>query len=180
MILLEYNKVNYKKLLKNVSSKEVDYYLNLLQVENPEFKLLVEHIGGNSINEIIENECQIFQFGSILSLEEMVEHTNMIEPLWIKTFIPMVANGDGEYLLFNNDIGEKNFGKLHLYSPSLLFVNDPISYYDSIFCMILTTIQAYKKGFLKYDVDEDWLDHDMDGLFQIAKNINKDSDYWKL
>src|SRR6266498_4574581 len=179
LILTKYNTINYRKLKDSLPNDEVLSYLNKLKVIDSNFKSLYNWKNGNDVNDIAVMRCQIFNFGSMISLNSISFFMNTSELYWGPFFIPLVANGDGDYLLYNNE-NESDHGKLHLFSPSLLFIEEPITYYDSISSLLETTIEAYKQSALIYDSKEDWLDIDIDKYYEIAKQINIKSKYWAL
>ncbi len=179
LILTKYNTINYRKLKDSLPNDEVLSYLNKLKVIDSNFKSLYNWKNGNDVNDIAVMRCQIFNFGSMISLNSISFFMNTSELYWDPFFIPLVANGDGDYLLYNNE-NESDHGKLHLFSPSLLFIEEPITYYDSISSLLETTIEAYKQSALIYDSKEDWLDIDIDKYYEIAKQINIKSKYWAL
>jgi hypothetical protein len=182
-ILQEHNQDNYKKLKVSLPDTEINYYLKKLGINDQNFELFFEWRNGNDINEISNQHCQIFDFGSIISLESIVKLTitNTKKELnsWKSSFTPVIANGEGDFLLYNNDEKQDDYGKLHLFSASLLFIEEPISYYDSLETLIKTTIEAYKQSIFRYDPKRKWLNMDLDRYFEIAKVINNKSKYWK-
>ena len=80
-------------------------------------------------------------------------------------------------LLFNTKLG-KHYGKLYFYSVPYLYIDYPISYYDSLAAMIQTTIDAYKLKIYSYDDKEIWLYVDNQKFNELAKKNNGNSTYW--
>ena len=177
--LRKYNLDNYKKLQPPLPENEIDNYLNELGVKNENFKLLFRWTNGFDCSQGEKTRSKIFDRGALLSLEYITELTNDDIDIWKKTFVPLVSTGDGDYLLFNNKKG-KDYGKLHLYSVAALFIDNPVSFYDSIYAMIETTIKAYEKKILVYDANENWLDENFEEFHKLGKKYNKLSDFWKL
>jgi len=179
-ILKEYNINNYRKLKNPLDDKEIDSYLKELKVTDLNFKLFYSWKNGNEIDDLWNIRCQVFDFGSMITLNSIIKLRNKPDLYWNNFFIPIIATGDGDYLLYNNNDEANDYGKLHLFSPSLLFIEEPVSYYDSIFSLLETTMEAYKRSILKYDTKENWLDIDIKKYHEVAKRINVKSKYWTL
>jgi hypothetical protein len=179
-ILEYYNLSNYDKLYSPLSESEVTNYLKKLNVEDESFKSVYLWKNGFDPDEDINIHCQLNIFGAFQSLKSVWETGlfRVAESIWKETFIPIITEGLGEYLLFNNEQGN-DYGKLYLYSASLSFT-EPISYYDSLTAMIETDIAGYENGIFSYDQKNNWLDIDVKKYGRIAKSINKSSNYWNL
>ena len=102
---------------------------------------------------------------------------NEEDPRWEGPYLPLLRDDTGQFLIFNNGPG-KDHGKIHLYSSSLGFIDDPISYYDSVPAMIETTLLSYEQEAFVYDDAKDWLKIDRNKYAKIAKAINQRSKYW--
>jgi hypothetical protein len=178
-ILKEKNLRNYEKLLPPLQDREVNELLTELNVKDDDFRTLYQWKNGFDPDGKVIGACQIFKLDIMLPLNWVLKKVliNKTDPIWDDSFIPFITDSTGQFFLFNNSPGN-NYGKIHLYSVSLFFIEEPISYYDSIGSMIETTIEAYSTGALKYDPDEDWLDEDIEKFYKIAKTINKNSDRW--
>jgi len=178
-VLKEKNLSNYEKLSPPLQESEINDLLNRLNVNSNDFKMLYEWKNGFDPDEKVIGACQIFNLDTMLPLNWILKKVRINEtnPIWDDSFIPLITDSTGQFLLFNNRVGN-NYGKIHLYSVSLFFIEEPISYYDSIASMIETTIEAYNAGALKYDSDEEWLDEDTMKFNQIARKINDNSNYW--
>ena len=179
-ILKKYNTDNYRKLNSPLPGQKIDPYLKEFKISDSNFKLFYSWKNGNDLDDISRESCQIFNFGSLVSLDSVSKFIKRSDLYWDHFFIPIIATGDGDYLLYNNNEKEDDYGRLHLFSPSLLFIEEPISYYDSIFAMLKTTTEAYKQSALSYNSMENWLDINIDKYYEIAKRINIDSKYWTL
>lgn len=178
-VVKKHNPVNYEKLQKPLYENTISDYLKGLDINDETFRLLFKWKNGFDFTHGDDPRNQIFDFGALLSLERILKLEKLGLDIWKKTFVPIISSGDGDYILFNNKRGE-NYGKLHLYSAALLFIENPISYYDSIYTMIETTIEAYEKKILVYDPKNNWLNDNVKDFHTLAKRINKRSDYWKL
>ncbi|OQP54575.1 hypothetical protein A4H97_21640 [Niastella yeongjuensis] len=180
--LRKFNLTNYERLYAPLSDGEINDYLEQLNINDEDFKLLYKWKNGYDPDQNPQVLCQLFDFGTLVSLNYIVEALEANETIgsWEDNFIPLITDSTGQYLLFNNDRNSKDYGKLHLYSASLLFVEEPVSYHDSIASFIDTTIEAYETGALRYDAHEDWLNKDVDEFRRIGKRINVNSEYWSL
>jgi hypothetical protein len=126
-------------------------------------------------------DCMIFYFGVMpMSLDALTDTSRayLDDQIWDASFIPLATDRTGLYLLFNNKPGE-DYGKIYLYSVSLLFT-EPVSYYDSLSAMLETAILDYEQQALVYDPKKNWLNEDHKKHREIAKRVNIHSDYWKL
>jgi hypothetical protein len=179
LCLKKHNEQNYLNLYAPLSEKEVSNFMSLIGLENMEFKSLYLWKDGFDFNNDQDKTCQIFGSGTFLSLDVIKKNINIARDLWGNSFIPLISDNSGDFLLLNNKTG-KNYGKLHLFSPSLLFADDPISYYDSIESMIKTTICCYEQGILSFDPGKEWLKFDIRKHFEIAPKFNPKSKYWPL
>ena len=180
--LRKYNLPNYEKLYPPLSDKEIDTRLNELGINDKNFKSLFTWKNGYDPDQNVNVLCQVFEFGALLSLDAIKDtvNANKNDARWDnQLLIPLVTDSTGQYILFNNEPGN-DYGKLYLYSASLLVAIETIGYYDSISAMIETTIEAYEQGIQKYDEVEDWLDTDIKGYRKIATKYNVHSKYWAL
>ncbi|MDE3145179.1 MAG: hypothetical protein KGL19_13560 [Bacteroidota bacterium] len=172
--LRTYNIVEYHKLQPPLPDKEIEKKLNDLGIIDENVKALFQWKNG----EKEDSYCQIMECGGLLSLQEIKEDKkSYLSDCYAPTFIPIVSEGE-QKILFNNKQGS-HYGKLYFYSVPCLYINHPISYYDSLESMLRTTIEAYKNKAYKYDVKNNWLDIDRDLFDLIAKKINIKSAYWK-
>lgn len=179
--LKKYNRTNYARLSDPLSNEEMISYIEKIQVTNDDFKSFYTWKNGFDYMKNPSVDCQIFDFGAPLPLQEMVA-TIIADKAenhqWNDQFIPLITETTGQYLMFNNCPGD-DYGKIHLYSPSLLYVDDPISYYDSIQTMIQTMIVCYENGIVFYNKAEDWLEINFEGYWNLGTQYNPRSDYWK-
>jgi hypothetical protein len=179
-ILKAYNFKNYEKL--NQPSHQIDLYLEKLGIDDSDLKLLYQWKNGNDLDDISKMHCQIFDFGSFLSLDSILvfQEFYSASKLWDDYFIPVISPGDGDFILFNNKKESEDYGKLHLFSVALLFIEKPISYYDSLSALIQTTIECYRCKAFTYNDEDDWLNIDVGKHRAIAEKINIQSKYWAL
>jgi len=83
---------------------------------------------------------------------------------------------DDSYLL-NLDPMSKDAGKISIYCPSLQIM-EPQSYFDSMTSMIETFIACFRRGCFFYDKNG-YFEQDYSLSFELAKEINPNSEYWK-
>lgn len=177
-ILKEKNLPNYEKLAKPLPVIEIDQYFEKLNIRNQDLHLLYEWKNGFDASR--PGRCDITDFGPFLSLESMVKYIelNLNEDIWPHTYIPIINDFSGSFIMLNSQSGV-NDEKLYLYSPSLLFV-EPITYYDSVYAMLETTIESYNRNVFVYNPINDFLDINMIEFRKIGKAINKKSKYWSI
>ncbi len=175
--LRKYNRQNYLKLQPSLPNDKIELYLKEIKVVNEDFRALVRWKNGFDFSDGEDLTYQLFDCGALLSMEHMYKLTMGDSNLWAKNFIPLITDGSGDFLLFNNS-KKHGYGKLHLYSVSRLFIDSPISYYDSIATMLKTTIEAYQTKALKYDSGDAWLNQEFQLYRTIAIKHNPKSQYW--
>jgi len=176
--LKKYNPRNYEKLQPPLPDEQINYYLDKLHLNNPEMKLLFGWKNGVDLSRGTYKNDQIFDMGTLLSLEEMVLSSEEF-PHENPHLIPLARDITGEGLLINNETG-KDYGRIYLDSVSLLSLDDPYSCYDSIFSLLKTTIEAYESGVFKYDFEKNYLEIKTVEYWEMAKALNPQSSYWKL
>ncbi|MFT3748121.1 MAG: hypothetical protein QM768_07380 [Agriterribacter sp.] len=172
-VLKEFNPLEYNKLLAPFSPKETELKLiNELGINDSNFKDFFSWKNG----EEEDSYCEIMEYGgpmSIDAIKETISNYFHFEPM----LIPFISEGE-QMLLFNKKNG-RNYGKIYLYSVPELYIEHPISYYDSFESMISTTITAYKKKIYSYDFSKKKLRYDYDELHRHIKEMNPNSEFWK-
>ncbi|OIQ97454.1 hypothetical protein GALL_204640 [mine drainage metagenome] len=172
--LRNYNIVEYNKLQPPLPDKEIDKSLKDLGIIDENVKALFQWKNG----EKEDSYCQMMECGGLLSLQEIKEDKeSYLSDCYASSFIPIISEGE-QKILFNNKSGS-HYGKLYLYSVPCLYIDYPISYYDSLETMVTTIIEAYKKNAYAYNLESNWLDIDHEKFREIAKKNNKKSTYWK-
>jgi hypothetical protein len=178
-VLRKYNLPNYSKLYPPLPEDEIIDCLNQLKLKDNDFRSLYRWKNGFDPDGKVIGACQIFIYHAPLSLDSIIRKVNSAKKtsIWKDAFIPLIADTTGDYLLFNNQEGN-DYGKIHLYSVSLFFIDEPISYYDSLGAMIETTIQSYINSAFKYNAAKQRLEVDAHKHHEIAKEINVNSKIW--
>ena len=177
-VLRQFNMPNYKLLYPPLSEIEIINILNKLKITETGFLDLYSWKNGFDIDNDVHIRCQINLCGAFQALESVFEtwKVSVEDSIWNESFIPILTEGDGEYILFNNEPGNNN-GKFYFYSASLLFI-EPISYYDSITTLFETEIEAYQSGAIQYDPNDNWLNIDLKKYKAIGAKHNPGSNYW--
>lgn len=177
-VLKKKNLSNYNKLGEPLPLKVIDEYFEKLNFHNLDLHLLYEW--KNGFDDSISGSCDITDFGPFLSLESIIKGTglNSEYKLWPECFIPFINDFSGSWLLLNNQLDFVD-EQIYLYSPSLLFV-EPITYFDSVYSMVETIIEAYNQNIFEYDPVSDFLDYDVPKFRKLGKAINKKSKYWSI
>jgi len=174
--LREYNMAAYENLLPPLPDAEIDENLMQLGIEDENVKSLFQWKGG--VRD--ENGYFMMKYGVLLtfsSIKGSVEFNNAHEAKYSSKLIPLISDNGEDMLLFNTNPGP-HYGKLYLFSVPMLLIEEPVSYYDSLYSMVQTTIDAYKEKAYMHD-DSAMLDMDEDKFESIAKKYNKVSVYWK-
>lgn len=177
--LKKFNEVNYNKLQEPLADSIIAKHLINLEMVDENFRFLYKWKNGIRAKYGAALNDDIFKFGALLSLEHVEDHYShaMESEIWSKKFIPIVNDGDSAHLLFNNERGS-DYGKIYLYCVPMLYIDDPISYYDSIYSMIETTSLAYKERAMVYNASLDCLDIDSEKFHSIGENLNPNSAFW--
>jgi hypothetical protein len=175
--LQKYNPQNYAKLQPPLPTQEIDIFLDKLNLTHPDFRMLYEWKNGVDLSGGLAAKDDIFGFGvlfplaSVLDFVEKYPHKN-------PHMISMIGDINGNGLLFNNDRQSVDYGKIFVFSVSLLSIDDPYSYYDSLSAMLETLTKAYQTGIYKYDDFDDSLEIDGHRFWDMAKKLNPGSTYW--
>jgi hypothetical protein len=170
--LREYNPIAYENLRPPFPDAVIDKNLGELGISDENVKALFQWKGGMKY----ENGCRMMLFGGLLtfdSIKESIEFNEYYDPL----LIPLISDNGEEMLLFNSKPGS-HYGKLYFYSVPELYIEHPVSYYDSLNTMVQTTIKAYSKKAYEYNTDRNRLDIEGHKFDEIAKNYNKNCVYW--
>lgn len=175
--LRKYNPPNYAKLQPPLSVREIDYYLDKLQITHPDVRALFEWKNGVDLSAGLNAQDDIFGFGVMYPLASILDGVEKY-PLKNPHMIRIIGDFNGDFLLFNNDRQSSDYGKIYVFSVSLLSIDDPYSYYDSLSAMLETITMAYQTGTYKYDDYDDFLEIDDDRFWEMAKKLNPGSTYW--
>lgn len=176
--LRQYNPKNYAKLQPPLSNGEIDSYFERLEINHPDLHLLYEWKSGFDFSNGIGTNEFIFEFGMLCPLNEVEDFLEVQMPEHNK-FLAIVSDIAGDCFYFNNNQGP-DYGKIHLYSVSMLSIDPPYSYYDSVSAMLETTIEGYESKALWYNDSDETLDIDFNLYYKIARKINKKCEFWKL
>lgn len=178
--LQKYNKPNYNLLLPPLDESELNKYFNNLEVTNEDFISLYKWKNGFNPDQYEENKiCQIMNFDVFITLEEIIYtvEAEKINNRWPPFFIPLITDFTGQYILFNNNMDNECYGRLYIYSASLLCV-DPKPYYDSVPRMIETIIAAYEKEIFVFNTETNELDIDFDKHAVLCKEMNGHNEFY--
>lgn len=165
----------YTKLKPPLANQEIEEWMEILEVKDDNFKAMYQWKNG----EEEDSFCQMTERGSLISLNEIKETLDhYLNGVTNPSLIPLISEGS-EILLFNNKKSSKHYGKLYLYSVGLLYIDYPITCYDSIEAMLKTVIESYETGVFSYDNENSFLDVDFKKFRIIAKRYNPESKYWQ-
>jgi len=171
-VLRKYNIVEYTKLQPPLPDEEIDKYFEEFGIEDEDLKALYQWKDG----EQADSYSKLMKNGGIQSLQEVKKYLSF-DKLYDTDLLEIISDNGEEALLFNKREGP-HYGKLYFYSVPCLYIEHPISYFDSINAMLRTTIEAYKEGAYQYDDKARWLNIDRSKFATIAKKININSRYW--
>jgi len=172
----------YERLIQPLEPGEIINIFNTLGLSDPVLLELYKWRNGIPNQEDLPtNAFRIFPFGVFPPLNDVLQFQELgvSEECWKKSLISIVASYSGDFLLYESSRKSENYGMLFLYSPNLGYVEDVISYYDSVETMLLTIIQCFYEDALNYINIESGLNIDWDMYFEISSKLNPKSDYWK-
>jgi hypothetical protein len=125
-------------------------------------------------------ELDFFSFGIFLSLEDVIEHRNVLfKSVSIENefLLPVFTTGTGEYILYDTAADSNGKGNLFIYAPMLVFSENPMPIYDSLESFFATVNECYRTGAYKFD-SEGKLEIDYDLEQEISTRLNPASEYW--
>lgn len=171
-ILKDDNPIEYAKLQYPLKVDEVEDAMNKLGIYDMDFRNLYLWKNG----EADDSFCQLIECGGPLSLKNISSIVNELSYPYDSSLIPFISEGE-EMLLFNTKRGD-HYGKIYFFSVPQLYIDFPISYYDSIHSMIETTMAAYKEKIYVYDFSKNMLTYDFEKLHNHIQKNNPRSAYW--
>jgi hypothetical protein len=171
-ILKKYNEFEYEKLQPPLSNEEIDFYFEELGINDENLKTLYQWKNGAKER----SQCQMMIFGGLQSLAAIKKSISMDRD-YDSHLVEIISDNGEESLLFNIHPGP-HYGKLYLYSVPRLYIDYPISCFDSLGAMLKTVIEAYKNEAFLYDKQRNFLKVYYDKFASIAKENNKNSVYW--
>lgn len=170
--LRRYNPFEYEKLQPPLTDKEIDKSLIEIGISDENIKALFQWKNG----EKEDSYCQMLSFGGLQSLEAIKQVRSTDRP-YDSRLVEIISDNGEESLLFNTNPGP-HYGKFYMYSVHRLYIDYPISYFDSLEAMLKTVIESYKKKAYLYDTQKNRLKILNDKFVSIAKKNNKNSAFW--
>lgn len=162
------------KLEKRLDSSYIDEYLGSFNIRNDNIRQLYQWHNGIGENNSNVGQFVFSSYGRMMKLEEAGNYyqANTTSELWGKEFFPLFTNNAGDFLLLDVKKESKTFGRIFLFSPSILLFSMPEQIYDSIDSFIETTINCFKHGAYKFNSLDNTLDVDYqkESEIAIAKN----------
>lgn len=109
------------------------------------------------------------------------------ENFFPKNFFPILASGGGDLLLFNMSKLNDDLPKIFFYSlsnPDFYSLSNPdsdamMSAFDNLETFLKTLIICFERNIFFAD-DDGLIETDDDKEYAISKELNPNSDYWKL
>ena len=172
-VLKQYNMPEYKKLQPPLPDSNIDKFLQEIGIHDENIKALFQWKNG----EKEDSYCQMMVYGGLQSLKAVKESLSRFK-LYDPLLIEIISDNGEESILFNNNPGP-HYGQLYMYSIPQLYIEYPISYFDSLNTMIKTTIESYKAKAFEKTNSSNRLQFNFEKLTRIAKKYNKKSAYWK-
>ncbi|RXK86627.1 hypothetical protein [Filimonas effusa] len=127
-------------------------------------------------------EVELFTSGIMMPLElaiSMYALEAKVQKSFKKEFFPLFTSGGGDYILIHLDEKKKTYGQLFLYSPSILLNDKPVSIYDSLYGLFLTTLEVYKRRGYYFNSSDNTLEVVYEIEKEIAMELNPKSEFWR-
>jgi hypothetical protein len=174
---------------KGISEMEISGLIMPLELSFPQ--PLVEYFQWKDglIREGLEDiplaGFNLFPFGSPFSLKEAVEifqYYAIDHGHWGVNFFPVFESGLGDYLLLDINEASPTSGMVCFSSPADPNAQGVVSYADSLNRLIEAIIECYQKEVYYFTEFEGHriLEEHYDAGFNIWKNNNPRSEYWKI
>jgi hypothetical protein len=112
--------------------------------------------------------------GGFFPLQESVDMYRSFTEKQFPLFFPIFWD---DTFLINLDVESVDYGKIFIYSPSLLII-EPQSCYDGLQQMIRTFQTCFQKGIFSYDADG-FFHKSYDLCSETSRRLNPLSEYWR-
>jgi hypothetical protein len=181
MLLSSNNSAICKSLQNGLPIEYITSLLSTLDISDSKISTLYHWKNGIQYNsQWVAGELDLFSFGVILSLEDMLQHREiLIKSIRLKALLlPIFVSGAGDYILYQANANDKNFGRLLIYAPNLLLSATPELIYDSLESCFQTICECYRSGAYKI-TEGGTLEIDYDMEEEISKRLNPIAEYWK-
>lgn len=169
----------YNRLLEPLNKEAIESILNTWGYDDKNISEIFQWKNGIPYDDSFPTYCFDYSgFGVIPPLEYILEILTIQKKhkSWNQSLFPLVVSFAGDFLLYETNKRNRNYGAVYLYSPNLGYVDHLPGYFDSIFSMIDTIIENFESGAFKYlDMS---LEIDYDLRAEISKKLNPESEYW--
>jgi hypothetical protein len=175
-VLKQYNLTSYSKLQPPLSNEDRGAIFNSLEIIDNDIQSLYKWKNGvvdDTSAPILSFEC------SMLSLESLIGYNKegyLINEINTPGLLMLFDNQEDGFL-FNTNAGE-DYGRIHLYCVSLLSIQNPRPYFDSLSSMLLTTIEQYQRKGLLFDETNNILSRDIDISVEVYNKYNPISNHY--
>ena len=173
------NKKLYDNLNQGLSDNEITKLCENLGFSLPEeIRYLYNLKNGFKTNiKLPIDQCLMFEDGLFLSLQKGTEEYELLKYENNMAYkLPIFESGFGDFLLVDDDVQSKTYKQILIWSPSLLIV-DPITIYDSLVQLMMTTIRSFVIKAYYYDKHYA-LQVDDEKFHEVARDCNCQSLYW--
>lgn len=140
-----------------------------------EWKNGISHENIKSTDQLL-----LFPNGIPFTLAEAVhdyEELAIKKSVFESNYFPLFNDGNESFLLINLDPDAPDYNMISLCSPKLYGDAQPITIYDSFASMLETAITAFDQKAVW--ISDGSLESDSDSYYQVASEINPNSDYWQ-
>lgn len=176
-LLVEQNAPILKYFNRGMAKNETVNHLKKINLEpNEELLQLYEWKNGIQFRNLPTGKINLGVNGCFLPIESSIMNyrSDVENKLYKNFYFPVFSN---DCYLINLKESTKKYGRIYIYSPSLL-INKPEVCFDDLTTMFTVFLEGFKQQALFYD-SEGFLECDYSVFGMIANNLNFSTKYWK-
>jgi hypothetical protein len=132
------------------------------------------------IEQFAIEKLELFPEGIMMSIQESLTVYNIYTAdlfSWQPGLFPIFANGGGSYLLLDLVLTSQTYGKILLYDPVPINVQNIVPIYDSIDLLVQSAIECINVGAYNYKSDQT-IALNFELRHQVCAKLNPRSAYW--
>lgn len=174
----------YNEYLSHSSKEEISALLKNYNIANNEIVQIYELFKGKKVSTNSKEANLYFcSFGFLIPVEQAINfmtdwNKNYIDiDLKFKNKFPIMTDCSGDFLAIDLDITSPTYGKI-IYMAKFLLNGNFISIFDSPNNLFGSILECFEKKVYSYN-DANNLVFDENLEYEIFKNENPNSDYWK-
>jgi hypothetical protein len=130
----------------------------------------------------LSGKFSLFELGIFISVETLrsiQDEKANVEYGWEPTKLPLFESGRGDYYILDCEEKSESKGMIFYHSLNAVRYSRMVTCYDSLYSLFYGIYNCTEQGIYSYD-DSGKLATDRRRSFEIRKELNPRSDYWKL